>query len=70
VAEPSASNQLEYYPDLGYVLVVLGNTDSEGTQMIATHVRDLIAGSVRRQLVSITDLPPISSYTDNESVGG
>jgi hypothetical protein len=30
------------------VLVVLGNTDSDGTQTIATHVRDLIAASVRR----------------------
>jgi len=29
------------------VLVVLGNTDSDGTQTIATHVRDLIAASVR-----------------------
>jgi hypothetical protein len=33
---------------LGYVLVVLGNTDSDGTQTIATHARDLIAASVRR----------------------
>ena len=39
---------IEFYPDLGYVLVVLGNTDGDGTQAIATHVRDLIAASVRR----------------------
>jgi hypothetical protein len=30
---------LEFYPDLGYVVVVLGNIDSDGTQTIATHVR-------------------------------
>jgi CubicO group peptidase (beta-lactamase class C family) len=43
-----STNQLEFYPDLGYVLVVLGNTDSDGTQTIATHVRDLVAASLRR----------------------
>jgi hypothetical protein len=43
-----STNQLEFYPDLGYVLVVLGNTDSDGTQTIATHVRDLIAATLRR----------------------
>jgi CubicO group peptidase (beta-lactamase class C family) len=43
-----STNQLEFYPDLGYVLVVLGNTDSDGTQTIATHVRDLIAASQHR----------------------
>lgn len=32
-----SSNQVEFYPDLGYVLVVLGNTDS-GTDAIAAHV--------------------------------
>jgi CubicO group peptidase (beta-lactamase class C family) len=43
-----STNQFEFYPDLGYVLVVLGNTDSDGTQTIATHVRDLIVASERR----------------------
>jgi D-alanyl-D-alanine carboxypeptidase len=36
-----SSNQVEFYPDLGYVLVVLGNTDS-GTDTIAAHVRALV----------------------------
>ena len=36
-----SSNQVEFYPDLGYVLVVLGNTDS-GTDGIAAHVRTLL----------------------------
>jgi D-alanyl-D-alanine carboxypeptidase len=39
-----SSNQVEFYPDLGYVLVVLGNTDS-GTQPIAAHVRGLLTSS-------------------------
>lgn len=34
-----SSNQVEFYPDLGYVLIVLGNTDSSGAQDIAAHVR-------------------------------
>jgi hypothetical protein len=40
-----SSNQVEFYPDLGYVLVVLGNTDS-GTEEIAAHVRDQLTSSV------------------------
>jgi D-alanyl-D-alanine carboxypeptidase len=40
-----SSNQVEFYPDLGYVLVVLGNTDS-GTEAIAAHVRALLTSSV------------------------
>jgi hypothetical protein len=39
-----SSNQVEFYPDLGYVLVVLGNTDS-GTEAIAAHVRALLTSS-------------------------
>jgi CubicO group peptidase (beta-lactamase class C family) len=39
-----SSNQVEFYPDLGYVLVVLGNTDS-GTDAIAAHVRALLTSS-------------------------
>jgi CubicO group peptidase (beta-lactamase class C family) len=37
------SNQVDFYPDLGYVLVVLGNTDASGTEAIANRVRALIA---------------------------
>jgi CubicO group peptidase (beta-lactamase class C family) len=39
-----SSNQVEFYPDLGYVLVVLGNTDS-GTEAIAAHARGLLTSS-------------------------
>ena len=41
-----SSNQVEFYPDLGYVLVVLGNTDS-GTEAIAAHVRALLTSVAR-----------------------
>ena len=36
-----SASQVEFYPDLGYVLVVLGNTDS-GAEAIAVHVRTLV----------------------------
>lgn len=39
------SNQVDFYPDLGYVLVVLGNTDASGAQEIAKRVRTVIAAS-------------------------
>lgn len=39
-----SSNEVEFYPDLGYILVVLGNTDS-GTEDIAMHVRGLLTSS-------------------------
>jgi CubicO group peptidase (beta-lactamase class C family) len=39
-----SSNQVEFYPDLGYVLVVLGNTES-GTTAIAAHVRALLTSA-------------------------
>ena len=39
-----SSNQVEFYPDLGYVMVVLGNTDS-GAEAIAAHVRALLTSS-------------------------
>lgn len=39
------SNQVDFYPDLGYVLVVLGNSDASGTEAIANRVRTLIAAS-------------------------
>jgi len=39
------SNQVDWYPDLGYVLVVLGNTDASGAQAIAHRVRGIIASS-------------------------
>jgi hypothetical protein len=41
-----SSNQVEFYPDFGYVMVVLGNTDT-GTEAITTHVRGLLAASPR-----------------------
>ncbi len=41
---PGSSNQVEFYPDLSCVLVVLGNTDS-GTEAIAAHVRALLTAS-------------------------
>ena len=39
-----SSNQVEFYPDLGYVVVVLGNTDS-GAEEIAAHVRTLLTST-------------------------
>jgi D-alanyl-D-alanine carboxypeptidase len=39
------SNQVDWYPDLGYVLVVLGNSDASGAQAIANRVRAIIASS-------------------------
>jgi len=39
------SNQVDFYPDLGYVLVVLGNTDAEGTETIVNRARTVIAES-------------------------
>jgi D-alanyl-D-alanine carboxypeptidase len=41
-----SSNLVEFYPDLGFVLVVLGNTDS-GTEAIGAHVRSLLTSSPR-----------------------
>ena len=41
-----SSNQVEFYPDLGYVLVVLGNTNG-GTEAISAHVRALLSSSAR-----------------------
>jgi len=40
---PGISNQVEFYPDLGYVLVILGNSDADGTEAITKRVRALIA---------------------------
>jgi CubicO group peptidase (beta-lactamase class C family) len=42
---PGVSNQVDFYPDLGYVLVVLGNSDGSGTQEIAKLVRSVLTGS-------------------------
>jgi hypothetical protein len=39
------SNQVDFYPDLGYVLVVLGNSDASGAQEIAKRVRTVVAAS-------------------------
>jgi D-alanyl-D-alanine carboxypeptidase len=44
-ASPGVSNQVDVYPDLGYVLVVLGNSDANGTQEIAKRVRAVITAS-------------------------
>jgi CubicO group peptidase (beta-lactamase class C family) len=41
-ATAGVSNQFDFYPDLGYVLVVLGNSDGSGTQEIAKHVRSVL----------------------------
>ena len=41
-----SSNQVEFYPEVGYVLIILGNTDS-GTEAIAAHVRSLLTSSPR-----------------------
>jgi CubicO group peptidase (beta-lactamase class C family) len=40
---PGITNQMEFYPDLGYVLVILGNSDAGGTEAITKRVRTLIA---------------------------
>jgi CubicO group peptidase (beta-lactamase class C family) len=48
-ASPGLSNQVDVYPDLGYVLVVLGNSDADGTQEIANHVRASITGAAGRK---------------------
>jgi CubicO group peptidase (beta-lactamase class C family) len=39
------ANRVEFYPDLGYVLVVLANTDADGAETIAVHLRRLVAAS-------------------------
>jgi D-alanyl-D-alanine carboxypeptidase len=39
------ANRVEFYPDLGYVVVVLGNTDGDGAETIAAHVRTRVAAS-------------------------
>ncbi len=31
------ANRVEFYPDLGYVVVVLGNTEGDGAETIAAH---------------------------------
>jgi hypothetical protein len=39
------SNQVEFYPDLGYVLVVLGNADGDAPEVIVQRARGLITSS-------------------------
>ena len=39
------SNQVDIYPDLEYVLVVLGNSDASGTEALANRLRGLLASS-------------------------
>jgi hypothetical protein len=36
---------VDVYPDLGYILVVLGNSDADGAQEIAIRVRAMITGT-------------------------
>ncbi len=43
------SNQVDFYPDRGYVLVVLSNSDGKGTQEIVNRVRVLISGAVAQR---------------------
>jgi CubicO group peptidase (beta-lactamase class C family) len=43
-ALPGSSNRFEFYPALGWVLVVLGNTDGSA-EAIAAHVRNLVTSS-------------------------
>jgi hypothetical protein len=52
-----SSNKVEFYRDLGYILVVLGNTDS-GNEAIATHVRTFTAVACAGRDLSTTR-PPI-----------
>jgi hypothetical protein len=52
-----SSNKVEFYPDLGYILVVLGNTDS-GNEAIVTHVRTFTAVAYAGRDLSTTR-PPI-----------
>jgi CubicO group peptidase (beta-lactamase class C family) len=40
---PGVSTQVDFYPDLGYVFVVLGNTDARGAQELAARSRAAIA---------------------------
>jgi len=42
---PGVSNQVDFYPDLGYVFVVLGNSDASGAQEIAGRARAVISVS-------------------------
>jgi hypothetical protein len=39
------SNQVDIYPDHGYVLVVFGNSDASGTEAIVNRVRGTLASS-------------------------
>ena len=41
-----SSNEVEFYPDLGYAVVVLGNSDG-GAQEIAARVRELVTRPLR-----------------------
>ncbi|HYJ78670.1 MAG TPA: serine hydrolase domain-containing protein, partial [Longimicrobiaceae bacterium] len=49
-AFPGVSNQVDFYPDLGYTVVVLGNTDGSGAQALAYRARLRLAarGTGRR----------------------
>jgi hypothetical protein len=62
-----SSNQVEFYPDLGYVLVILGNTDS-GTEAIAAHVRGLLCRAPRRMWTTRTTLAVSSTLARTDRV--
>ena len=47
------ANRVEFYPDLGYVLVVLGNSDATGAEAIADQMRDLIAASPALSVIGV-----------------
>ena len=51
-----SSNKVEFYPDLGYILVVLGNTDS-GNKAMVTHVRTFTAVACASRDLSTRRLP-------------
>ena len=42
---PGIANQVDIYPDLGYVFVVLGNSDADGAQELAGMTRTAMAAS-------------------------
>jgi CubicO group peptidase (beta-lactamase class C family) len=42
---PGVANQVDFYPDLGYVFVVVGNSDANGAQEIARRARAVISAS-------------------------
>ena len=61
------ANRVEFYPDLGYVVVVLGNTDGDGAETIAAHVRTQIAASpilTPSAMTSPRQIPPTARCSE------